>query len=222
MISTDKHPLSDELRKLADQYAATDEFGYARQFGQALHQAADALDAVDTHRGEVIRECQRVMAERDSLTNRIRCLEEQREAAHRAYTQLRDERDSLKQQLEIVERGRGEYRNLAHDKIIEISNLQKQLEQVTAERDNIAKSWHDNAVFLNEQLNSAAMDFWNERERAEAAEAREAEIRRALEWYAARPRTEFTPLGAIDYAHDPEPAREALRAHEKAAGEGEG
>jgi hypothetical protein len=35
-----------ELRGLAAQYDDSDEFGYARQFGAALRQAADALDIV--------------------------------------------------------------------------------------------------------------------------------------------------------------------------------
>ena len=34
----------DELRKLADQYDRSDEFGYARQFGQTLRAAADQLE----------------------------------------------------------------------------------------------------------------------------------------------------------------------------------
>jgi septal ring factor EnvC (AmiA/AmiB activator) len=104
----------------------------------------------------------------------------------------------------------------------ERDSLRQQLEQVTAERDDIAKSWHDNAVFLNEQFNSAAMDFWNERERAEAAEAREAVLREAGQRYLAFYGSNGEPDDpAMAFAEALCTCKKcsALRAHEKAAGE---
>ena len=142
---TDKHPLSDELRKLADLARRQSDDAGPDEIAYALRQAADEIERLQSP------------PSMDLWARRVGI--------------LTTERDSLKQQLVDT----------------------RAMNEVNCET---LRRWH---------------------QRAEAAEAREAGLREVLEWYAARPRTEFTPFGAIDYAHDPEPAREALRAHEKAA-----
>jgi len=77
------HPLSDELRRLADQYAATDEFGYAKAFARSLLRAADALDDAEARACRLPGTIRRLHAERDSLKAQLEQMTGERDEHHR-------------------------------------------------------------------------------------------------------------------------------------------